>query len=90
MEVSIFSSSTMASGTIPFACSCVRIVISSGRTASGLMIMTFIPMVPSFFFATAYPISMVCSADSPQYLMWPSLNFSVRWRSPVIFPARMT
>src|SRR5881397_1108672 len=66
------------------------ISISSGSFARGSMISTVTPMTPGFSFADANPRPIQRFRGSPQYLMWPALNFSVRWRCPVSLPAITT
>src|SRR3989441_4533162 len=53
---------------------------SSGNFARGSMISTVTPMIPGFNFADANPRSIQRFRGSPQYLIWPALNFSVRCR----------
>src|SRR5437870_4718976 len=66
------------------------ISISSGSFARGSMISTVTPMTPGFSFADANPRPIQRFRGSPQYLMWPALNFSVRCRCPVSLPAITT
>src|SRR5438445_12189066 len=51
---------------------------------------TMTPMIPGLSLAAANPRSIHRLRGSPQYLMWPALNFSVRCRCPVSFPAITT
>src|SRR2546426_2207031 len=66
------------------------ISISSGNFARGSLISTVTPMTPGFSFADANPRPIQRVRGSPQDLMWPALNFSVRWRCPVSLPAITT
>src|SRR5207245_434135 len=54
------------------------ISISSGSFARGSMISTVTPMTPGLSFAVANPRPIQRFRGSPQYLMWPALNLSVR------------
>src|SRR2546426_8989009 len=83
-------SSAAAAAAARYSAVGLLISTSSGSFACGSMISTVTPMIPGFNFADANPRSIHRFRGSPQYLMWPALNFSARCRWPVSFPALTT
>ena len=54
---------------------------------TSFIILTLTPIVPAFNTATCIDLDIKSSAGNPDFLIYPSWNFSVLDRSPEIFPA---